>query len=61
MMEDTALDQALVRAESALERIEQAGAATKADKARETALREKVRDVVAELDQMIAAIPAGAR
>lgn len=61
MMEDTALEQALERAELALARIERAGAAARADAARETALRQKVREVVAELDHMIAAVPAGAQ
>lgn len=61
MMEDTALEQALERAELALARIERAGAAAQADTARETALRQKVREVVAELDHMIAAVPAGAQ
>ena len=55
MMEDAALEQALGRAELALARIERAGAAARADRAREAALRDKVRAVVAELDEMIAA------
>ncbi|MEO6248045.1 MAG: hypothetical protein ABIO85_05625 [Sphingomicrobium sp.] len=53
-MEDSALSDALARAERALERIERANAAAKSGSARELALRDKVRGVVAELDQMLA-------
>ena len=53
-MEDSALLDALARAERALDRIERAAAAAKNGAARETELRDKVRGVVAELDQMLA-------
>ena len=53
-MEDSALSDALTRAERALDRIERATAAAKSGARRETALRDKVRGVVAELDQMLA-------
>jgi len=58
-MEDSALSDALARAERALERIERASVAARSGSAREHALRDKVRGVVAELDQMIR--NAGAR
>ena len=53
-MDDGALSQALERAERALGRIERALAArTHQSKGREQALRSKVREAVAELDQLI--------
>jgi hypothetical protein len=53
-MDDIALLEALARAERALERIERSASAAKSGSARETALRDKVRGVVAELDEMLA-------
>jgi hypothetical protein len=53
-MEDSALSDALARAERALDRIERAMAAAKSGSEREGALRDKVREVVAELDEMLA-------
>jgi hypothetical protein len=53
-MDDGALSQALERAERALGRIERALAArTHQSRDREQALRSKVREAVAELDQLI--------
>ncbi|QNM82929.1 hypothetical protein H8M03_00750 [Sphingomonas sabuli] len=52
-MEDGGLPHALDRAERALERIEQALAARRPDSGRDDALRARVRDAVAELDQLI--------
>ena len=58
-MTDPALADALARAERALDRIERASVAARTGGKREAALRDKVRGVVAELDQMLAS--AGAR
>jgi hypothetical protein len=52
-MEDGGLAAALDRSERALERIEQALADRKSASGRDDALRAKVRDAVAELDQLI--------
>ena len=59
-MDDAALSQALERAEGALTRIERALAA-RSDQAqgREQELRSKVREAVAELDQLIRAAGDG--
>lgn len=54
-MNDPRLAAALERAEGALERIERAAASVAQAAPREVALREKVRAVVAELDEMISA------
>ena len=53
-MSDDGLTHALDRAERALSRIESAVSHLKNDRGREEQLRAKVRDVVAELDSMIA-------
>jgi len=53
-MDDSALLEALARAERALDRIERAATSARSGSAREHALRDKVRGVVAELDQMLA-------
>ncbi|MCA1653463.1 MAG: hypothetical protein ABR588_09560 [Sphingomicrobium sp.] len=58
-MTDPLLTDALDRAERALERIERVAARAGDGRRGEEALREKVRDVVAELDEMIHA--AGGR
>ena len=52
-MEDGGLSAALERSERALARIETALAARRPQGSRDDALREKVRHVVAELDQLI--------
>ena len=53
-MDDPALSQALERAERAVTRIERALAArSHQENGREQELRSKVRDAVAELDQLI--------
>ena len=54
-MEEQALSEALTRAESALERVEQALARLESTRGRDDELRVKVREAVAELDQMIRA------
>ena len=58
-MIDTNLADALDRAERALARIEAVGARAATGRGRDEALRDKVRGVVAELDDMIRA--AGGR
>jgi hypothetical protein len=52
-MEDGGLSAALERAESALARIERALADRRQESGRDEALRAKVREAVAELDQLI--------
>ena len=52
-MEDGGLSAALDRSERALERIEHALANRKPTSGRDDELRAKVRDAVAELDQLI--------
>ena len=52
-MDDGGLSAALDRAESALGRIERALTQRKADSGRDETLRAKVREAVAELDQLI--------
>jgi hypothetical protein len=52
-MDDADLSVALDRAERALERIERALANRQADTQRDEALRSRVREAVAELDQLI--------
>jgi len=52
-MDDGALGQALDRAERALARIERALATRRQDNSRDEELRAKVREAVAELDQLI--------
>jgi hypothetical protein len=52
-MEDALLSAALDRSERALGRIERALATRRQDNARDEALRAKVREAVAELDQLI--------
>ncbi len=52
-MEDGGLSAALDRAERALVRIERAIAQRKPTSGRDDALRARVRDAVAELDQLI--------
>ena len=52
-MDDGGLSAALDRSERALERIERALANRKPVSGRDDALRAKVRDAVAELDQLI--------
>jgi len=52
-MDDGGLSAALERAESALARIERAVAERKPAGGRDDELRAKVRDAVAELDQLI--------
>ena len=54
-MDDPALFSALERAERALGRVERALATRRQDNARDEQLREKVREAVAELDQLIRA------
>jgi hypothetical protein len=54
-MTDAPLSAALDRAERALGRIERALATRRQDNARDEALRAKVREAVAELDQLIRA------
>ena len=55
-MDDGALANALDRAERAIERIERAAAATRLSSGRDDELRAKVREAVAELDQLIRAV-----
>ena len=52
-MDDGGLTQAIERAERALARIEAALSARSGKKGRDEALRTKVREAVAELDQLI--------
>ncbi|HVH38083.1 MAG TPA: hypothetical protein VM757_05805 [Sphingomicrobium sp.] len=52
-MDDGGLSSALERAERALERIDRALADRKRDDSRDEALRSRVREAVAELDQLI--------
>jgi hypothetical protein len=52
-MDDGGLNSALDRAERALQRIERALAGRQPSPARDEALRTKVREAVAELDQLI--------
>jgi len=52
-MDDASLSAALDRAERALQRIEQALAQRQASAGRDEELRAKVREAVAELDQLI--------
>ena len=52
-MDDTGLKAALDRAERALERIERALSSRSPTPARDEELRAKVREAVAELDQLI--------
>jgi len=52
-MDDEALGSALDRAERALQRIERALASRQPTDNRDEALRAKVREAVAELDQLI--------
>ena len=52
-MDDGGLNTALERAERALGRIERILADRRADEGRDEALRSKVREAVAELDQLI--------
>jgi hypothetical protein len=54
-MDDASLTAVLERAERALGRIERALATHRQDNDREEALRAKVREAVAELDQLIRA------
>ena len=49
----SSLDEALERAECALLRIERSASAPAAPDARDSALRQKVAEVVSELDQLI--------
>ena len=55
-MDDGALANALDRTERALERIERALAGQRVSSGRDDALRAKVREAVAELDQLIRAV-----
>ena len=52
-MDDGGLSEALDRAERALQRIERALANRQPAQSRDQELRDKVRDAVAELDQLI--------
>lgn len=52
-MDDHGLEQALERAETALQRIERALAAKNESDGRDEVLRARVREAVAELDQLI--------
>jgi hypothetical protein len=52
-MDDGGLSAALDRAERALARVERALAERKPDSGRDEELRERVREAVAELDQLI--------
>ena len=52
-MDDTGLSTAFDRAERALERIERALAARRAQGGRDEELRTRVREVVEELDELI--------
>lgn len=53
-MSDQVLTDAIVRAERALSRLEQAAASIKGSRGREEKLRASVREVVAELDSIFA-------
>ena len=57
-MDDGGLAQALDRAERALDRIDRALAARESHTGRDEELRSKVREAVAELDQLIRAASA---
>ena len=57
-MSDQVLTDAIVRAERAMDRLEQAVSTLKGSRGREEKLRATVRDVVAELDSIFA---SGAR
>ena len=52
-MDDTSLERALERSEAAIARIERALESRDATAGRDDELRAKVRDAVAELDQLI--------
>jgi len=52
-MDDGGLSQALARAEKAIARIEAALATADASRGKDEQLRTKVRDAIAELDQLI--------
>ena len=52
-MDDASLSAALDRAESALQRVERALAGREPQSGRDEELRAKVREAVAELDQLI--------
>ena len=52
-MDDSGLSEALSRAEQAVERIEAALAGVDATRGKDEQLRTKVRDAIAELDQLI--------
>jgi hypothetical protein len=52
-MDDGGLSQALMRAERAIARIEAALANSDATRGKDEQLRTKVRDAIAELDQLI--------
>lgn len=52
-MDDGALSAALERAERAMARVERALAQRKPESGRDEELRDKVREAVAELDQLI--------
>ena len=52
-MDDASLSAALDRAERALQRLEQALASRPPERGRDEELRAKVREAVAELDQLI--------
>jgi hypothetical protein len=52
-MDDASLSAALDRAERALQRLETALAGRRSDSTRDEELRAKVREAVAELDQLI--------
>ncbi len=54
-MSNQVLTDAVLRAERALSRLEQAAASIKGSRGREEKLRASVRDVVAELDSIFAA------
>lgn len=54
-MDDGGLAEALDRADRALERIERSLSQRKPDSGRDEDLRQKVREAVAELDQLIRA------
>ena len=54
-MSNQVLTDAVLRAERALSRLEQAAASIKGGRGREDKLRASVRDVVAELDSIFAA------
>ena len=53
-MSDQALTDAIIRAERAVSRLEQAAARIQGSRGREEKLRTTVRDVVAELDSIFA-------